>query len=333
MNKPALQDKTLEELEAAYGEPPVGIGASILSLPELLSLEIPERNQFLPFLYEGTLTMVYGPPGVGKTYWGLSLAVSIVCGGQFLKWRVTQAAGVLYVDGEMPLGVLRERLAALMPSNPIAPIEVLSHEHFYNQHERDLMLCQEDIQAELQSYLDSHPNIRVLILDNLSCLLPTVREDRRDDWAARVLPFLLWLRRRGITVVLMHHTGKDEKVQRGTSSRRDQLDVEIRLERVSEENNGAHFAVHFTKSRGVFGEEVQPFAARLVKDTLGQLEWVVEDIQQSTGERLLVLVKDGITSGTEAAEELGVTKGTVSKAAKRLRDEGILGPGPALRLA
>lgn len=49
-------------------------------------------------------------------------------------------------------------------------------------------------------------------------------------------------------------------------------------------------------------------------------------------ERLLTLVQEGIESVTEAAEELDLTKGAVSKIAKKLRNEGKLGRGPELRL-
>ena len=74
MTTSALPDEDFDDLNKKYGEPPFAIGDSVLSLPKLLTLDIPERKSFLPFLSEGSLIMVYGPPGVGKTYFGLSLA-------------------------------------------------------------------------------------------------------------------------------------------------------------------------------------------------------------------------------------------------------------------
>jgi DNA-binding transcriptional LysR family regulator len=46
----------------------------------------------------------------------------------------------------------------------------------------------------------------------------------------------------------------------------------------------------------------------------------------------LTPVQEGVGSVTEAAEEVDLTKGAVSKIAKKLRNEGKLGPGLELRL-
>ena len=46
----------------------------------------------------------------------------------------------------------------------------------------------------------------------------------------------------------------------------------------------------------------------------------------------MTLVQEGVGSVTEAAEEVDLTKGAVSKIAKKLRNEGKLGPGLELRL-
>ena len=176
--------------------------------------------------------------------------------------------------------------------------------------------------------------IRVVIFDNLSCLLPTVAEDQRDDWANKVLPFLTALRRRGIAAILIHHAGKAGQ-QRGTSAREDALTAVINLERVPDADPtlGAQFVVNFTKNRGVFGDVVAPFEAQLSTDSEGLPTWTWRSVELSNEERLLSLVRDGIESVTEAAEELGLTKGAVSKIKKRLTTAGKLLPGSALVLA
>ena len=113
-----------------------------------------------------------------------------------MKWAAPLPTGVLYIDGEMPLALMQERLASLMPGKPVAPLELLSHEHFFAKHETDLALCDVFLQRRVQAFLEGRQDIGCVIIDNLSCLLPTVREDKRDEWAQRVMPFLLWLRRR-----------------------------------------------------------------------------------------------------------------------------------------
>ncbi len=318
-------DETAAELDALPD-----IGNSVLSASELMALDIPERKLLFPFLPQASNSMIFGPPGHGKTYFTLSLAVSLTCGTPFMKWDAPPPTGVLYIDGEMPLALMKERVASLLPGKPSAPLELLSHEYFFQKQETDLVLCDPYMQSRVQAFLESRRDIGCVIMDNLSCLLPTVREDKRDEWAQRVMPFLLWLRRRQLATVMVHHSGKDATVQRGTSSRRDALDTELRLQRIGEDTEGAHFSVHFTKSRGMYGDNVAPFEARLTQDS--PPTWECLPIVEGTKERLFALVEEGIAHVTEAAEELGVSKGAVSKAAKKLRDEGRLGQGPELKL-
>ena len=321
-----LADEAAAELDALPD-----IADSVLSFEGLMALEIPERKLLLPFLPQASNTMIYGPPGVGKTYFTLSLAISLSCGVPFMKWGMPSSpTGVLYIDGEMPLALMKTRLKDLHPGETIAPLELLSHEHFFQMQETDLALCDDYVQSRIKVYLQSREDIGCVIIDNLSCLLPTVREDKRDQWAQRVMPFLLWLRRRQLATVMLHHSGKDAAVQRGTSSRRDALDTEIRLQKIGEETEGAHFGVHFTKSRGLYGDDITPFEARLTQDN--PPTWACLPIVEGNMERLLTLVQEGIESVTEAAEELDLTKGAVSKIAKKLRNEGKLGRGPELRL-
>ena len=181
---------------------------------------------------------------------------------------------------------------------------------------------------------DSRPDIGVVILDNLSCLLPTVAEDKRDEWSTKVSPFLIRLRRRGVAVIMVHHTGKGG-VQRGTSSREDALDTEILLTRPPnyDEILGAQFIVQFVKARGCFGDDVAQVEASLLSDADDLPQWSWKPIELSNEDRLLALVYDGIDSVKDAAVELDLTPGAISKIKKRLQKKGKLAPGTALVLA
>ena len=80
-----------------------------------MALELTERRKLMPWLVEGDLVMVYGPRGVGKSFFTLSLAISLSTGQPFLKWPVDKPVGVLLIDGEMALGELRESIVELLP--------------------------------------------------------------------------------------------------------------------------------------------------------------------------------------------------------------------------
>lgn len=319
---------------------PVSPGASeiaelpAVSIGELMGLTLKERARLLPWLPEGGHIMVFGPRGIGKTYFALSLAISLATGETFLKWKPIKAVGVLIVDGEMALTELRDRLRSLLPGTPTAPLEILSHEYVYSKYEQDLNLGRKEWQELIKSYLDDRPEIRVVVLDNLSCLFPDVPEDTRDDWTTKVLPFVTWLKRRGISAVYIHHSGKGGK-QRGTSAREDSLDTVIALRPVPDHDatHGVQFVVTFEKSRLVSGDDVASIEARFETDHDGVPQWTFKSIEESNKIRLLNLVRDGIDSVTDAAEELGISKGQISKLKKKLREEGLLKAGVKMVLA
>lgn len=305
-----------------------------VTVSELMALKLPERKMITPWLREGGTVMVFGPRGVGKTYFILGLAISIASGDGFLRWEGSDPKGVLLIDGEMALTELRSRVSNLLPGRPAASLRIISHELVYEKVERDLNFGVTDWQDYLSRLLDDHPDIRVVIFDNLSCLLPTVAEDQRDDWAQKVLPFLIALRRRGVATILIHHAGKGGQ-QRGTSAREDALTAVINLEKVPDADPtlGAQFVVNFTKCRETYGDAVAPFEAQLSTDSEGLPTWSWKSIELSNEQRLLALVRDGVETVSEASEELGLSKGTVSKIKKRLISAGKLQPGQTLILA
>jgi len=71
LSDPATQEYFLKNLGPVLGVPAqalVALSAAMVSYRDLLSLKIPERPRYLPWLPEGGNVMVYGPRGVGKTF-------------------------------------------------------------------------------------------------------------------------------------------------------------------------------------------------------------------------------------------------------------------------
>ncbi len=299
----------------------LNLADAVLSFLELCKAKIPERKMILPWLPAGGLTMIYAPRGLGKTFFGLSLAVACASGGRFLKWDVQAPCGVLYLDGEMRLQEYRERLVQFVKGELKHPLSTLSHESFYQSFERDLSITNGEIQTAMLDLLDVDTRTRLVVIDNLS-VLAHLPEDKGDYWRAEFLPFLIALRRRGVAVLLIHHAGKSGD-QRGASAREDALDAVVKLSKADDEKtDGARFKVEFSKSRGAFGSDVEPFVAAL-KTVDGFFEWEITDIDQSVEKRLLALIEalDGSTV-MEASRELHVGHSTISKAKKKLIADG-----------
>jgi hypothetical protein len=110
-------------------------------------------------------------------------------------------------------------------------------------------------------------------------------------------------------VLLIHHAGKSG-AQRGTSRKEDVLDsvVSLRLPPDYDANQGARFEVYFTKHRGFFGPDAQPFEAKLIEG-----RWHTCDIQRGSDEvTMRALQKQGL-SFRDIAERLGVSKSSVGR--------------------
>lgn len=316
------QLKDLTQSTPPNGElPSTGLVSALLEYKELVTLELPERKRYVPWLPEGGNVMVYGHRGIGKTFFELSLTASLVTGTPFLKWPISESVGVLYIDGEMQLDELRARMTSLLSEPPKAPLRFLSSEMVYHQLHRDLILSSEAVRNEVMTILDAHPEIRVLIFDNISCLFAGLDEDKKRDWEP-IAGWLIRLRHRGLATVLVHHAGKGGQ-QRGTSGREDALDTVIALSRPAthEAKDGCHFEVKFEKCRSVKGDAVGPLDVKLVEKD-GLLTWAHTDLEISKEDQVRDLVAEGLTSNAEIAEALGITRAYVWKLRKKLGKGG-----------
>ncbi len=323
----ATQEYFLKNLGPLLGEEErssLDLSKALVNYPELLTLNLPERPAYLPWLMEGGNVMVFGPRGVGKTFFQLSLTGALAGGVQLWSWPVKHPVGVLYVDGEMRIKELRDRLTALMDTPPKAPLHFLTSELVYQRcGGKDLILTSEAMRQEVVKILDAHPEIKVLILDNISCLFSGINEDSKQDWEP-INAWLIRLRHRGLATVLVHHSGKGGQ-QRGTSGREDSLDTVIQLSKPAgaDAREGCHFQLTFTKCRSVTGDDVAPLDVQL-QTVNGSLQWIWQPVEVSTREKVLKLCLEGVESPTDIAEEIGSTKGNVSKIIKRLKAEGAL---------
>lgn len=324
LSDPATQEYFLKNVGPLLGDSapcPVDLSQALVSYLDLLALEIPERPRYLPWLPEGGNTMVFGPRGIGKTFFQLALATALTTGKPLWKWECPAPVGVLYVDGEMQLDELRSRTTALMNSPPVASLEFLTSQLVYQRcGGKDLVLSSGVMRQEIVKILDARPDIRVLILDNISCLFSGINEDSKQDWEP-INAWLIRLRHRGITTVLVHHAGKGGQ-QRGTSGREDSLDTVIQLARSTggDARDGCHFHRSFTKCRSTTGEPVAPLDVRL-ETANERLQWVWQPLEISTLERARCLVAEGVQGPTELAEELGINKGYASRILKKLKAE------------
>ena len=296
-----------------------------LDIEEFLSLDIPPREMVLgPVIPAQGLVMLYSKRGVGKTHVGLSIAYAVASGSSFLRCTAPKPRRVLVLDGEMPGRVMQERLASIVNSTENEPpspdyLKIITADL---QLEGFPDLASENGQETLEAHLEG---VELVIVDNLSTLCRFGRENEAESWAP-VQAWMLALRRRGISVLLVHHAGKGGN-QRGTSRREDVLDVVINLRHPEDysADEGARFEVHLEKARGIVGDDAKPFEAKMeIRD--GSVFWTMRDLEDVTMSQIMALTTDGM-SIREIASELGMGKSKVqrlqNKAREMVRDSDI----------
>ena len=269
-----------------------------VTVAHFLQMEIPEREHVLtPIVPQQGLAMLYSKRGVGKTYTALGIAVAVATGSRFLRWSAAKARRVLYVDGEMPAATMRERLASIIAGQPPDAPDMPSPD-FLRIITPDLQseplpdLSGEDGQAAIEAELQG---AELLILDNLSTLCRGGKENEAESW----LPVQVWalsLRRRGVSVLFVHHAGKGG-AQRGTSRREDVLDTVIALKHSEEYSptDGARFEIHYEKARGIHGEDARAFEARMeTRD--GTAIWTMGNVIEPEMRQAADLCRQGIAT-------------------------------------
>ena len=129
--------------------------------------------------------------------------------------------------------------------------------------------------------------------------------------------WLLDLRRRGLSVLIVHHAGKNGD-QRGTSAKEDIMDTVINLRRPKDyqTEEGARFEVHLTKARGLSGSEARPFEAQLCDDGEA-LSWLVKNVEDREAEAVRELLEQG-QSIREIAKELDLSKSNVHRLKQKI---------------
>ena len=288
---------------------------SIVPCTELSNLGIPKRRKVLgEWFMEGDYGIIYAERGLGKTWMVLGMATAMAGGSACGPWKANGSWKTLYVDGEMPVESIDQRIQGMGASHELM---VLNHEALFHLGNETINLAQPSAQEALTDYILEH-KVQVLVLDNLSCLFSGVKENEGDAWEP-IKRWFLKLRRQRISVILVHHAGKNGEM-RGTSKREDDVFWTIRLEETSEElQDGAQFISKFTKDRNSQREQT-PLEWRFLTTADGKVQIQAQSVASLAAFR--ELVEGGETSATSIAAKLGVTKGTVSKWAKQADKDG-----------
>jgi putative DNA primase/helicase len=265
--------------------------------------------------------MVHAGRGIGKTHLALGIGYAVATGTSLLGWTAPQARRVIYLDGEMPATAMQRRIAAI-----VAGVDGEPPDPGYLQFlSADLTtgglpdLSTEAGQSEIDAAVG---DAKLIIVDNISTLVRTGRENEAESW----LPVQGWAlahRRARRSVLFIHHDGK-AGLQRGTSRREDVLDTVIGLRHPADytADQGARFEITFEKARGIYGAAANPFEARY-EERNGAAVWTKTEMAAAELARVAAAIRNG-SSVREAADELGMSKSKVGRLRASASEQGML---------
>ncbi len=264
--------------------------------------------------------MVHAWRGVGKSFFALGIALAVAMGGNFLRFQAPRRRSVLYIDGEMPREDSQDRLkrmhAGMAPCLPDPALRFLSADLLeYGLPSLASVDGQRAVESTLRAARDAGRPIELIVIDSKATLCRASEDANREESWHAMQDWLLKLRREGIAQLIVHHDGKGGQ-QRGTSAIEDICTQVLQLKRpeAGKVADGARFEMHYTKSRGVFGDAAAPLVAEIHNPDKRALEWLWSPLEGGRADQrreVFELADDGVGI-REIARRTGVARSTVA---------------------
>lgn len=227
-----------------------------------------KSNALVKGLFDnGTMSVIYGESGCGKSFFVSDLAFHIALGWEWRGRKVDQGA-VVYIAAEGSTG-FKKRIAAFKKQYPEikGPVPFRLIPTSVNLLDPDTDV--DDLIASMQAWAErvGFP-LRLIVVDTLSRTLSGGNENASDDMGAFVRNVDRLRENTGAHTTVIHHSGKDAaRGARGWSGLRASLDTELEISRDSDGTVSKMSRVKITKQKDLDTDD--EFAFELEQVTLG----------------------------------------------------------------
>jgi hypothetical protein len=203
-NQQTERNGQLEERPGSSDDAPARLAPDTILASDLMALNLPDPRWAVESILPEGLAILAGKPKQGKSWLALCLALAIALGGIALGKIPVEAGEVLYLALEDNRRRLQSRLAKMLNGTP-AP-ECL---HFATEYPR----MGDGAEKQLATWLDAHPEARLVIIDTLARIRPPARDKREDAYArdyATIQALQAIVRDRRVALLVVHHQRKME---------------------------------------------------------------------------------------------------------------------------
>lgn len=332
-------DRGWRELEDPVEAPPVSdrpIPAAWQAEPDRhsaewwLRRELPPRVKLIGPLNTAARAMLFAGTGIGKTHFAMAIACAAAGGGSIFSggfWAAPEPRRVLYVDGEMPLALLQDRLREALgrAGDTGGRLSLLSTADFPDADALNTPSGQEWINTYLAAI-----DPELVIFDNIQSLVAGDMKEA-DGWRS----LQTWMRSltdHGIAQLWVHHANADGTMY-GDKTRTWQMDTVLSMQRVEGET-GVCFDLSYDSKFGGKARERHPgrngSEYREGRVTLQGNIWRFQDaaaVETADIESVLAGAGRRMKTG-ELAGLLGMSRQAVEKKAKKWSRFVIPGSAP-----
>jgi DNA-binding NarL/FixJ family response regulator len=232
-----------------------------LSVGNWLTRDLPRPESLLgDLIVKGVRGFIGGPTGLGKSHLAMAMAGGMATGQGFQHWPASRPCRVLYLDGEMPRDLGRERLEELVERTPPEHRPALrSNMVFLSTDDCDEFaknfpqlgkpqyLNSEAGQEFILNLIDTFSEIDAVFFDNrMSLLSGSMAEEQ--PWK-ETMPLVQEITRRGIAQIWIDHTGHDTGRIYGTKTKEWAFDFVALMSRVDRPDTDISFHLTFDKAR------------------------------------------------------------------------------------
>lgn len=277
-----------------------------------------------PWLPTQGIAFIFAATGVGKTLFTMNVAYAIAGGGNFLKYNAPKPKKILYIDGEMAYTQVHARFCDIVKQQGF-----LDYPEMWSLLTPDKVLpfrlpkIDDPMGKEFYNKFLKKEKIEVVIFDNLSTL-SNFDESSSSEWKT-IQDWILHLRSIGLSIIIVHHAGKDPSGYRGTSKMIDVADTAISLQAPtddkleSEDQDTTKFKINYLKKRSFGGTHGLSFEASLSKIN----GWSHQAIEQ-TNIDLVIERMNMKMSQKDIAIELKKSRPYINKLVQKARKLGLL---------